>query len=134
MRCLKRNKQKMYYALYQSSTDVTTGQTVTINGVEVPVEVGSHSNSYSIPYEFYGNISFSGGDVYATEYGIDYSKYSAILVMAKGEIPLDEHSLIWYETTPTINNGADPSTADYKVVKVVPSLNVDKYLLQRIEK
>ncbi len=127
MRTLKKNKQKMYYSLYQSSTDVTTGETIVVDGVEIPVEVGGTTKEYSEPVEFYGNISMSGGSVYETEYGIDISSYSAVLVMNKNEIPIDEHSLIWYESEPT-------EKADYKVVKVVPSLNISKYLLQRIEK
>ena len=132
MRCQLRNKQKMYYALYQSVTEVTTGDTITIDGVTVNVEDGSTKSSYGEAVAFKGNIAMTGGEVNETEYGIDKSKYSAVLVMNKGEIPIDEHSLIWFETTPT--SPVDASTADYKVVKLVPSLNVDKYLLQRIEK
>jgi len=127
MRCLLKNKQKMYYALYTESTETTTGKTIIIDGESVEVEYGSTSQEYTAPVEFKGNIAFTGGDVYETEYGIDKSKYSAVLVMNKGEIPIDEHSLIWYDTPPT-------GAADFKVVKLVPSLNVDKYLLQRIEK
>ena len=127
MRCLLKNKQKMYYALYIESAETTTGETIIIDGESVEVEYGSTSQEYTAPVEFKGNIAFTGGDVYETEYGIDKSKYSAVLVMNKGEIPIDEHSLIWYDTPPD-------GKADFKVVKVVPSLNVDKYLLQRIEK
>lgn len=127
MRCLKKNKQKMYYALYLSSTDVTTGESIVVDGETIPVEVGATSKGYGDPIMFYGNISMSGGSVYETEYGIDVSSYSAVLVMNKDEIPIDEHSLIWFESEPT-------NKADYKVVKAVPSLNVSKYLLQRIEK
>lgn len=127
MRCQLKNKQKMYYALYTESTETTTGNTIIIDGEEVEVEYGSTAQEYTEPVEFKGNIAFTGGDVYETEYGIDKSKYSAVLVMNKGEIPIDEHSLIWYDTPPD-------GKADFKVVKLVPSLNVDKYLLQRIEK
>lgn len=127
MRTLKKNKQKMYYSLYQSSTDVVTGETIVVDGETIPVEVGATTKGYGEPVEFYGNISMSGGNVYETEYGIDVSSYSAVLVMNKDVIPIDEHSLIWFESDPT-------KKADYKVVKVVPSLNVSKYLLQRIEK
>lgn len=127
MRCLKKNKQKMYYSLYQTSTDVTTGETIIIDGKEVPVENGGTTKEYGDPVEFYGNISMSGSGVFETEYGIDVSGYSAILVMNKDEIPIDEHSLIWFTSPPT-------DKADYKVIKVVPSINVSKYLLQRIEK
>ena len=136
MRCLKRNKQKMYYALYGTSTEDTTGKTIIVDGETVNVEYGSTTQTYSLPVAFEGNIAFTGGEVQETEYGVDLSKYSAVLVMNKGEIPIDEHSLIWYSTTPSIidDKYADPATADFKVVKLVPSLNVDKYLLQRIEK
>ena len=134
MRCLLKNKQKMYYALYEESTESTTGETIVIDGETVDVEYGSTEQGYSKPVAFMGNISFSGGEVFETEYGIDMSKYSAVLVMNKGEIPIDEHSLIWYKTVPDTDEKADPATADFKVVKLVTSLNFDKYLLQRIEK
>lgn len=132
MRCQLKNKQKMYYALYQSVTEVTTGDTIVIDGEVVNVENGTRTKSYSDPVPFKGNIAMTGGEVNETEYGIDVSNYSAVLVMNKGEIPIDEHSLIWFQTTPS--TPVDESTADYKVVKLVPSLNIDKYLLQRIEK
>lgn len=135
MRCQLRNKQKMYYALYTESEDVTTGGSIIVDGETVEIENGSTTQGYTRPYLFKGNITFTGGEVSETEYGIDVSNYSAILVMNKNEIPIDEHSLIWYNTEPSmIGDQADPSTADFKVVKLVPSLNVDKYLLQRIEK
>ena len=127
MRCLLKNKQNMYYALYKGEAEVKTGETIVIDGVSVPVETGGHTTEYETPVAFKGNISMSGGDINETEYGIDVSKYSAVLVMTKGEIPIDEHSLIWKESPTT-------EQADYKVVKCVPSINVDKYLLQRIEK
>lgn len=129
MRCLLKNKVPLWYALYTTSTDVKTGKKIIIDGKQVDVEYGTTKTSYSTPVGFKGNISYTGGDVYETEYGIDKSKYSASLVVDKGLIPIDEHSIIWINEPDD-----DPSTADFKVVKVIPSLNVDRYLLQRIEK
>jgi hypothetical protein len=59
--------------------------------------------------------------------------------MTKGEIPISETSLIWFQTPPTTKviegiTYADDSTADYRVLKVSPSLNVDRYILDKVVK
>ena len=67
------------------------------------------------------------------------AKYEAVLVTNKGSIPLTETSILWYKTTPVtkvIDNVtyADESSADYRVLKVSPSLNVDRYILDKVVK
>ena len=136
MMMLNANMQKMYYAnqdklvpIYETYIDE--------EGNEYQLDTGEVELVYGEPIEFFGNISMSSsGEAEPVEYGIDISAYSAILVLGKGLIPLTENSLIWHTTEPTrdTNGYVDEYSADYKVVKVSPSLNTDKYVLQRVVK
>lgn len=148
MRCQNKNKQKMYYALYDSEAPVYKldehGNKVVdwvdpVTGTTYYVETGETQILYKEPVAFMGNIAMSGSDVDRVEFGVSEAKYEAVLVMEKGEIPITETSLLWYQTTPTTvtideKKYADDSTADYRVLKVSPSLNVDRYILDKVVK
>lgn len=99
-------------------------------------EDGSDRKIYSEPVAFYGNIAMSGGDVMRTEYGVNEANYEAVLTVDKGLLPIDETSLIWFKTLPVLNEfgEADEATADYRVLKVSPSLNIDRYILAKVVK
>lgn len=147
MRCLRKNKQKMYYALLVGEAPIYA---LDDNGNKIVEwtdsqgnphyrETGSTELLYSAPVEFHGNIAMSGSDVNRVEFGISEAKYEAILAMTKGEIPITETSLIWFQTTPTTKTidektYAVESTADYRVLKVSPSLNEDRYILDKVVK
>lgn len=142
MRTLNKNKQKLFYALYGTEIPVyerdANGDIVyiSVDGKQVPVESGSKEMAYGKPVEFKGNIAMSGGESQAVEFGIDLSQYAAVLVVDKGLLPIDETSVIWHTTEPKINadGTSDEHTADYKVVKCSPSINVDRYILQKVVK
>lgn len=135
MRSLKKNKQKMHYALYGNSIPVYDYY-VDSEGNKIPLDTGEMINGYYPPVIFYGNISMSGGESESHEFGIDKSQYSAVLVVDKGLLPIDETSRIWYETQPQLSDdgNVDGDSADYTVVKIVPSLNGMKYLLKKVVK
>lgn len=130
MRTLNKNKQKMYYA---NLIDVLQEEYVDEDGNRYPT--GEPKNIYSEPIEFKGNIAMSGGEAEAQEFGIDVSSYDAILITSKDLIPIDETSLIWFESEVVYENEEekipDEYSADYKVLAVKPSLNVSKYILGR---
>ena len=148
MRCLKKNKQKMYYSLLVGETPIYAldehgnkkiDWTDTETGEVHYVETGSKMLLYSEPVLFCGNIAMSGSDVDRVEFGVSEAKYEAVLVMTKGEIPITETSLLWFQTEPTTKvvegvTYADDSTADYRVLKVSPSLNEDRYILDKVVK
>lgn len=146
MRCLKKNKQKLYYALLVGESpnyvlDEHGNKIVDyeIGGVTYYKESGSKILLYSEPVAFNGNIALSGSDVTRQEFGISEDKYEAVLVTNKGQLPITETSLLWYQTTPstkTIDSQtyADDATADYKVLRVIPSLNNDRYILAKVVK
>ena len=109
---------------------------IDVDGVQVAVEAGGTDTGYGSLTEFYGNIAMSGGESQAAEFGLDLSQYSAVLVVPRGLLPIDETSVIWHTTEPKINGDGmvDEHTADYTVVKCSPSINVDKYILQKVVK
>lgn len=107
---------------------------IVVDGVEVPVETGEPENSYSLPSDMFANISFSGDETTAKEFGVDLSSYDAVVVYEKGRYALTETSIVWFETAPSYKDQqhkiVDADTADYKVVSVKDSLNQTKILLK----
>ena len=143
MMMLGQNQQKLYYSLRDTEIPVYErdeyGNIIYYEdseGNKIPLETGETEIGYGKPVKFFGNIAMSGGESEAVEYGLDLSQYSAVLVTDKGLIPIDETSRIWHTTEPVVNeNGyADEFSADYMVVKLSPSLNVDKYVLKKVVK
>ena len=141
MRFALKNKCDLYYAQLQKSEPIyeldENGEKIiadTINGVDYYVENGQTEPTYSAPVPFKGTIKEGGSDADDKEFGLDFSQYTAIMVIQQRDYPINETSLIW-ETTPTVVDGhADPSTADYEVVKKSNSMNTTRYALHRIVK
>lgn len=146
MRCQLINKQKLYYALLvgteiEYELDEQGNKIVDYieDGVTYYVETGVTRPLYSQAVEFKGNIAFAGADLLRQEFGISDENYEAVLVLNKNQIPITNTSLIWYQSTPTTKvidtkTYADDSTADYRVLKGVPSLNNDRFILGKVVK
>lgn len=143
--CLASNQQKMFYALQNGQVPIyETDENGDIlyyedgEGNRYPIETGETEVGYDSVVEFFGNIAMSGGEAKSEEYGIDVSQYDAILIVSKGQLPIDETSLIWLESEvgykDTDKTIVDGDTADFRVLAVKPSLNVTKYVLGRITK
>lgn len=135
MMTLNANKQKMYYAnqigqvpIYEEYTDD--------DGNTYPLDTGETKIGYSEPTEFFGNISMSGGESEAVEFGVDLSQYEAIVVVPKNYINVTEASRIWTDTEPQkdIGGNVDGNSADYRIVKISKSINFDKLVLQKVVK
>ena len=141
MRMLKKNKQKLHYSLFIEERPVYALdefgnkiiEYVDEEGNEYYRETGETERVYSLPVEFLGNMSMSGGEAEAMEFGLNTADYEAVLIVNKGLLPIDESSLIWFESEPVINDDGlvDYVTADYSIIKISPSLNVDKYVLKK---
>ena len=111
---------------------------IEVDGEKIPVETGEYETGYSAPVDFMGNISMSGGEAEAKEFGMDIGDFDAVIVLEKDAIPITETSIIWH-TSPVKykdeqNTIVDSKSADYTVKRVSPSLNFTKVLLQRIVK
>ena len=157
MRTLRRNKQKLYYALqtgekpvyvydengnivYDHYTD-SDGNIIYYldeEGEKIPLTTGETELGYTLPTPFFANIGFSSGEVDNLPFGTDISSYDATLVMNNGELPIDENSLLWFETEPQYKDDdktvIDPFSADFKVLGIIPSLNSVTYILGRLTK
>ena len=135
MRTLKKNKQKMHYALRDKTVPIYEIYTDE-DGNEYQIDTGERKTVYSDAVQFFGNITMSGGEAEAREFGLNLADYEAILVVAKNTLPLTETSLIWLNSEPKkdAENYTDEFSADFRIVKISPSLNYDKYVLQRIVK
>lgn len=144
MRLLRKNMQPMKYSLQDGRVAIyetdENGDIVYIevDGEKIPVETGEYETGYSAPVDFMGNISMSGGEAEAKEFGMDIGDFDAVIVLEKDAIPITETSIIWH-TSPVKYKGeqntiVDSKSADYAVKRVSPSLNFTKVLLQRIVK
>lgn len=141
MRMLKKNKQKLHYSLFieerpKYALDEFGNKIIEYvdeEGNEYYRETGETERVYSLPVEFLGNISMSGGEAEAMEFGLNTADYEAVLIVDKGLLPVDESSLIWFDSEPVIDDNGlvDYVTADYSIIKISPSLNVDKYVLKK---
>ena len=144
MRLLRKNMQPMKYSLQDGRVPIyerdENGDIVYIevDGEKIPVETGEYETGYSAPVDFMGNISMSGGEAEAKEFGMDIGDFDAVIVLEKDAVQLTETSIIWH-TSPVMykdeqNTIVDSKSADYAVKRVSPSLNFTKVLLQRIVK
>lgn len=144
MRLLRKNMQPMKYSLQDGRVPIyerdENGDIVYIevDGERIPVETGEYETGYSAPVDFMGNISMSGGEAEAKEFGMDIGDFDAVIILEKDAIHISETSIIWH-TSPVKykdeqNTIVDSKSADYAVKRVSPSLNFTKVLLQRIVK
>ena len=135
MRTLNKNKQKMHYA--NQDREVPIMETYYDDeGNAYEFDTGETELVYGEPIEFKGNISMSGGEAEAREFGLNLADYEAVLLVGKNTLPLTEQSRIWHTSEPTNDDKGytDEYGADYRIVKISPSLNFDKYVLQKVVK
>lgn len=158
MRTLKKNKQKMKYALqigkipiYERDADGNIVYYEDTEGNRIPIETGNKEIAYSEPKEFSANITMSGGEAEAREYGLSVSDYEAVISYSKGAFPLTEGALIWFGSNVDYKNDGEvievetdngkemlkvPEhvSADYQILKISPSLNEEKAILKAVNK
>ena len=147
MRTLKRNQQKLYYAELIGSEPIYAydeygnKKIAYIDETKTPPviyyeELGTTENHYSEPILIEANIMQSNGDMTEQEYGLSEGSYEAILVTEKGKYPITKTCLIWHKTEPQVDDEgyALPNSADYTILSINESLNVDKYILGKVIK
>ena len=143
------NKQHMWYALqigyrYEYAKD-RNGNIIQdfVDGKYVPRTTGEPVMQYSDPVEFYANIKGgisntfgNGSKAEESAYGVSLADYDAIIYAMKGELPITETSLIWFDNEPKFkaDGTVDPKSADYRVVRVPPVLDEVVYMLDRLDK
>ena len=113
MRCLQKNKVKFYYALYKSKSEVKDefGNSI----------IGEYEVKYEKPQIAYANISAAQGKVNTRQFGesLNYNK-----TIALNDTAINEYSILWIDTMPTIKtDGTTDTPHDYVVTAIAQSLN-----------
>ena len=138
MRQLRKNKQTMYYALFEENvTEYATDSNgnviyTEINGQQIPVKAGTRQG-YTKAVMFKANIGVNSGETKMAEYGLNEGDYNAIISANKGELPFNEQTLIWH-TSPVEyddNDRVKPESADYRVIAIKTSLNEERFILKK---
>ena len=114
MKCLRRNRVRIFYANY-------------IDREAVKDEYGNLTGEYKLlygnPQEAEGNVSAARGEVTTRQFGDDES-YDRVIVMDDPKVPIEKSSILWIETMPVImSDGTTTTPHDYIVKQVAPSLN-----------
>lgn len=144
MRTVNKNKQRLKYALYKGVAvpevmrDRNGEPMVDDDGNFIYDDTSTSDILYEKPVDFFGNIAFSkgSGEAESVAFGVSLADYDSTLVMKLGEIPIDETSIIFKDSVPEYDASGSlkRDSADFTVVKVMPSLNMVTYLLKRIVK
>ena len=113
MRCMKRNKQKFYYANFSN----TTTEVVDSNGNYT----GENSISYTDPKEYYASISSAIGDTEISLFGKDLQYDKTICFDKVRPEGFNEYSVLWIDKEPYDNKNL--TGHDYIVKKIAKSLN-----------
>ena len=114
MRCMVRNKSIFYYASYVGETEIID---------EYGNATGEYAISYTNPIKFNGNVSAAQGEIESRQFG-ENERYDKVIVLDDRNANIDEHSILWVDTLPIINEDGSTNTPhDYVVKKVGRSLN-----------
>ena len=107
MRELDRNKQKIFYALFESVSPILD---------EDGYDTGENEPVYGSPIALSINVSGASGENAIQQFGstIDYDR---VLVTCDLTLPIDEQTVFWIDNTDT------SKPYDYVVKKIAKSLN-----------
>ena len=115
MKCLQRNQQLSYYALYGGKTAIVDG-----NGNRT----GEFTTAFGSATPIYATISAARGTADLEEFGINLN-YSKTLITDDMSCPIDEQSRLWlglavseFSTTASYSVGSYVSKADNGVTKI----------------
>ena len=143
MRTLRKNKQKMYYSLYSTASEVYEQEGTSVKtivdqetGETIPVEVGTLKPVYAPPVEFKANITSNLNKLHIEAYGVDQSAIYSEIMVQKGLVPLKIGTIIWRES-PIVwedeeNRIPYQPSSDYTVMGLLTEYqHYDFFLLQR---
>lgn len=144
MRTLKKNKQKMYYSLYSTSSEILdtdgSGNVREIfdeeAGTSIPVTIGTLKSVYATPVKFHANITSNLNKLHIEAYGVDQSAIYSELIVPKGRVPLKIGAIIWRESEIQWEDEEHgiplQSSSDYTVMGLLTEYqHYDFFLLQR---
>lgn len=124
MRTLLRNKTRFYYASYIGETEITD---------EHGNVTGEYEVSYSKPIETFGNISAAQGEMQNRQFG-ESERYDKVIVLDDRDASINEHSILWVDTLPHLNeDGSTDTPYDYVVRRVARGLNGVSIAIGKVE-
>lgn len=111
---MERNKQVFYFS---SFTDK----------VEIVDDYGNRTGEYEVLYDnptkLSGNISAAMGEMQNRQFG-ESELYDKVIVLGNPNVSIDEYSILWVDTLPTLKeDGSTDTPHDYIVKKIARSLN-----------
>lgn len=121
MRTLKRNKRKVWYALYSSKVELKD---------EYGYRTGEYGKGYTDPVALWINVSPASGNASVEPFGTNLD-YTHIMVTTDMECPIDEESILWVGISPTKNGQSVPN--NYRVIRVAKSVNGISYAIREVE-
>lgn len=114
MRCMVRNKSKFYYASYIGESEIKD---------EYGNNTGEYEIAYSNPVESSGNVSAAQGEMQSRQFG-ESESYDKVIVLDDINAPINEHSILWVDTLPYLNeDGTTDTPHNYTVKRIARSLN-----------
>ena len=124
MRTLLRNKSKFYYASYIDETPIAD---------EYGNETGEYMVAYGHPTKAFGNVSAAQGEMQSRQFG-ESESYDKVIVLDDNNASIDEHSVLWIDTLPHLNDDGSTGTPyDYRVKKVARSLNGLSVAIRKVQ-
>lgn len=124
MRGMIRNKSKFYYASYIGKTEIID---------EYGNATGEYKILYSILNEGSANISAAQGELKFRQFG-ESESYDKVIVLDDINTPIDEYSILWVDTLPTLNeDGSTTTPHDYIVTRKAKSLNTVILAIRKVD-
>ena len=120
MRVLEKNKQPIFYALYQGLTEIVDSD---------GLSTGEYENSYTTPTEIKVNVSANKGEAKDEMFGTDLN-YSKKIVSDK-DLGWDEHTILWINKT--ASSGSTITPHNFAVVAVAKSINSVTYAIKGVD-
>lgn len=132
MKCMRRNKSRFFYALYESREPITD-------------EYGNVTGEYAVkhrnPVEFAANISAGKGELQTRQFG-ENEAYDRVIVIDNDAPPIDEYSVLWIDTVPKLDEYGALATNekdevltphDYVVKEVARSMNSTAIAISKVK-
>lgn len=122
MRCVERNKETLYYALYSSKTENVDGQGNL---------TGTYTVNYGSPVKISANVSAARGTADVEMFGFT-ENYNKTIVVDDPNFPIKEDSILWVGITPDTNGEAGAVKHNYVVAQVARSINSVTYAVRKV--
>ena len=114
MRCMVRNKCIFYFSSFTDKVEIAD---------DYGNSTGEYAVLYSNPTKLSGNVSAAMGEMQNRQFG-ESELYDKVIVLDNPNVSIDEYSILWVDTLPTLNDdGTTDTPHDYIVKKIARSLN-----------